>query len=444
MRSPVCLLPALFFLAIFSCKDAGAPTPPDTGHDPVIEFTGFSPLSGKKGTIITLRGKHFGSDVSRISLKINGLAAAIKAAADSTITATVPDRCGLGKLTLTMNGKELVSGEAFRYLYTATAHYFSGSSQGYADGLPASSKFFHNYNIAIAGDGAFFVADQINCMIRRIEKDGTVSTVAGIERQSGYQDGKKGTGKMMFPIGVESAQDGSIYVADYDNHAIRKILPDGTLTTLAGHPDRPGLTDGNLTTARFKRPYGVKLDQAGVLWVCDGENNVIRKISPDGQVTTFAGSTQGYADGKLREAQFYMPVHLTLDKNGNAFVADKHNHCIRKISTDGIVSTVSGTPTQNGHKDGKAGEVLFNQPSSVQVDQLGNIYVTDLYNHCIRMVYPDGYVVTLAGKPGATGYAEGAGDHALFHYPQGCVLDKDENLFVTDSYNERVRKLVIE
>ncbi len=136
-------------------------------------------------------------------------------------------------------------------------------------------------------------------MIRRIEKDGTVSTIAGIERQSGYQSGKKGTGKMMFPIGVEAAQDGSVYVADYDNHAIRKIHPDGTLTTLAGHPDRPGLTDGDLATARFKRPCRVKLDQTGVLWVCDGENNVIRKISPDGQVTTFAGSTQGYADVQI-------------------------------------------------------------------------------------------------------------------------------------------------
>lgn len=442
MRSLV--LTALLGLAAFSCKDTNTPTPPGTGPDPVAEFSGFSPLSGKKGTVITLRGKHFGRDASRIALTINGIPASIATVADSTVTAIVPEKSGLGKLTLTVNGKELVSREAFRYLYTATTHYFSGSSQGYADGPPTSSKFFHNYNIVSIGDGTFLVADQINCMIRRIEKDGTVSTVAGIEQQAGYQDGKKGAGKMMFPIGVESAQNGSIYVADYDNHAIRKILPDGTLTTLAGHPDRPGLTDGILAAARFKRPYGVKLDPAGVLWVCDSENNVIRKISPDGQVTTFAGSTKGYADGKLREAQFFMPVHLTIDKNGNAFVADKHNHCIRKISTDGIVSTVSGTPLQNGHKDGKAGEAMFNQPSSVQVDKLGNIYVTDLYNHCIRMIYPDGYVITLAGKPGVTGYEEGEGDRALFYYPQGCALDKDENLFVTDSYNERVRKLVIE
>lgn len=429
----------LLTAAVCGCKDTETP---GTNPNQTAQFTDFSPLSGKKGTLVTLRGQHFGADISRITLKINGLPATVKTAADTIITAVVPDKCGLGKLTLTINAKELTSGDAFRYIYTATTNSFSGSGEGYADGPAASAKFFHNYNIAISADGAFFVADQINCMIRRIEKDGTVSTLAGAAQQSGYADGKKGTGRLKFPIGVEAGPDGSVYVADYDNHAIRKILPDGTLTTLGGHPDRPGLINGSLAAAQFKRPYGVKLDKSGTLWVCDSENGVIRKISSEGQVSTFAGSTPGYADGKLTEAKFFMPVHLAFDQNGNAFVADKHNHCIRKIGTDGLVSTVAGAATKNGFQDGKAG--MFDQPSSVQVDQLGNIFVTDLYNHCIRLVYPDGYVTTLAGKPGVNGYREGTGENALFYYPQGCVLDKDENLFVTDSYNERVRRLVIE
>ncbi len=363
--------------------------------------------------------------------------------ADSEITAIVPAKCGLGKLLLTVNGKDVTSAAAFRYLYTATTSYFSGGAPGYEDGAPQKSRFATLYNIATDSKGIMFAADLGNCMVRRIDGDGNTSTIVGTPH-SGFKDGKGDQALMKFPIGIELAPDGSIYVADHENHAIRKVLPDGMLTTVAGHPDRPGLVDGDLATARFKKPYGVKLDDAGTLWICDTENGVIRKLSPEGQVSTFAGSTPGYADGKLREAKFYMPAYLNFDKSGNTYIADKHNHCIRKISKDGMVTTFAGTPTREGFKNGDAGEAMFNQPSNIQIDQLGNLYVTDLWNHCIRLVYPDGYVTTLAGKGGTEGYAEGSAENSLFKHPQGSTLDKDGNLFVTDSANQRIRKLTIE
>ncbi|WP_426291851.1 IPT/TIG domain-containing protein [Dyadobacter endophyticus] len=432
-----------------SCGDAPSPTPPVTGGKEAPELSGFSPLSGKKGTVIKIQGKHFGSDASKVSLQINGLKATINAVTDTEITAVVPEKCGLAKLVLTVNSKEVTSVAAFRYLYTVTTSYFSGSGKGddgkdggYKDGTPQQSEFRTLYNIATDSKGVMFAADLGNCMVRRIETDGSSSTLAGAE-QGGFKDGKGNQALMKFPIGIELAPDGSIYVADQENHAIRRVFSDGTLVTVAGEPDKPGTADGGLASAQFKRPYGVKLDKTGVLWICDTENGLIRKLA-DSQVTTFAGSTPGYADGKLREAKFYMPSYLNFDQNGNIFVADKHNHCIRKITQDGLVTTFSGTPTKSGYRDGEAGQAMFNQPCNIQIDKLGNLYVNDLWNHCIRLVYPDGYVATLAGKGGTGGYKEGPGENALFKHPQGCTLDKDGNLFVTDSANQRIRKLTIE
>lgn len=426
-----------------SCSDSPSPAPPVTGGNEAPELSGFSPLTGKKGTVIKIQGKHFGTDVSKVSLQINGLKATIQAVTDAEITAVVPDKCGLGKLVLTVNSKEVTSATAFRYLYTATTSYFSGSGiGGYEDGAPQKSKFGTLYNIATDNKGIMFAADLGNCLVRRIDTDGSTSTLAGAA-QGGFKDGKGNQALMKFPIGIELAPDGSIFVADHENHAIRKVSPDGTLVTVAGHPDHPGSADGSLVSAQFKRPYGVKLDKAGTLWICDTENGLIRKLS-EGQVSTFAGSTPGYADGKLREAKFYMPSYLNFDENGNIFIADKHNHCIRKIAADGMVTTFAGTPTKNGYRDGEAGQAMFNQPCNIQIDKLGNLYVNDLWNHCIRLVYPDGYVTTLAGKGRIEGYEEGTGENALFKHPQGCTLDKDGNLFVTDSANQRIRKLTIE
>ncbi|MDR6808170.1 sugar lactone lactonase YvrE [Dyadobacter sp. BE34] len=433
----------IVFAICLSCSESPQPTPPATGGNEPPELTGFSPLSGKKGTVIKIQGRHFGTDKAKVSLQINGLKAVINTVTDSEISAVVPDKCGLGKLVLTINGKEISSSAAFRYLYTATTSYFSGSGLGgYEDGAPLKSKFGTLYNIAMDGKGVMFAADLGNCMVRRIDTDGSTSTVAGAA-SGGFKDGKGNQGLMKFPIGIELAPDGSIFVADHENHAIRQLFPDGTLTTVAGEPDRPGSADGGLASAQFNQPYGVKLDKTGTLWICDTKNGLIRKLA-NSQVTTFAGSTPGYADGKLRDAKFYMPSYLNFDENGNIFVADKHNHCIRKITPDGMVTTFSGTPTQVGYRDGEAGQAMFNQPCNIQIDKLGNLYVNDLWNHCIRLVYPDGYVTTLAGKGGTEGYNEGTGENALFKHPQGCTLDKDENLFVTDSANQRIRKLTIQ
>ncbi|TLU98967.1 IPT/TIG domain-containing protein [Dyadobacter luticola] len=440
MRRFLTLYTFIASVIFLSCKEKSGPI---TGPDPITTLANFAPVNGPKGTLITIRGGNFGNSVSDISLKINGLSAEIKSVKDTEITATVPDKCGFGALVLSVNGKEFTSTEKFRYTYKATVSYFTGGQKGFADGAPDAVKFEGPYKIIFDSKQNFYLTDQGNCLVRKIASDGTVTTIAGTPH-SGFQDGKGDKALMKFPIGIDLGPDGTIYIADHQNNAIRKVTPDGTLTTIAGGPDKEGSADGNVKTATFKKPYGVKLDQAGTLWICDTENGLIRKISPEGQVTTFAGSTPGFADGKLREAKFYFPAHLTFDDQGNIFVADKHNHCIRKITSDGTVTTFAGKPEQNGFKDGTAKEAMFNQPSNVQIDKVGNLYVADLYNHCIRLIYPDGFVTTLAGQPGTAGYAEGPGAEAKFYYPQGSTFDTAGKLFVTDSFNNRIRKITIE
>jgi len=438
MRSLLATIILLISATWFSCENGSVDSIPQNP-----EFANFTPLSGGKGTIITLNGKELGNNVGNVSLKINGISATVLTVNDTQVTATVPPKSGLGTLELSVNGKILTSTEKFRYLYTATTSYFTGGTQGYSDGPAKSVKFEGPYNITYDAKGIIHVVDLGNCAIRRVEPDGTTSTLAGAP-QAGFKDGKGNQARMHFPIGVDIAADGIIYVADSYNHAIRKIATDGSLTTIAGNPERPGQLDGNIKDAQFKTPYGVRMDKNGVLWVCDSENALIRKISADGQVTTFAGSTEGFANGKLRDAKFYYPVYLTFDEGGNVFVADKHNHCIRKISSDGMVTTFAGKPGQKGWADGKSTDASFNQPSNVQIDKLGNLYVTDLYNHCIRLVYSDGAVTTLAGQPTVNGYLEGKGDQAKFYHPQGSALDKNGDLYITDSYNSVIRKLTIE
>jgi sugar lactone lactonase YvrE len=406
------------------------------------QLLNFTPTSGGKGTTITISGKDFGSNPAGVSLKINGISASILTVSNTQITATAPPKSGLGVLELTVNGKALTSSEKFRYLYSATTSYFTGGTQGYADGPAKSVRFAAPYNI-LYDQGFLYLADLGNSMVRKIEADGTVSTIVG-QVSSGFKDGKGTQGLLRFPIGIDIGPDGVIYVADSYNHAIRKIATDGTLSTISGSPDQSGYADGTVANAKFRTPYGVRIDKTGVLWVCDSENALIRKIAADGKVTTFAGSTQGFANGKLLDAKFYYPAYLIFDEAGNIFVADKHNHCIRKISSDGMVTTFAGKPETKGWADGVATEAMFDQPSNIQIDKLGNLYVTDLYNQCIRLIYPDGFVTTIAGKASEIGYVEGKGDQARFYYPQGSTLDRDGNLYVTDSYNNRIRKLTIE
>lgn len=199
-----------------------------------------------------------------------------------------------------------------------------------------------------------------------------------------------------------------------------------------------GHRDGLPATARFADPYGIAVAGDGTLYVADGgDNNRIRRIGRDGQVATLAGSTEGFRDGAGTAAAFHTPSGLALDRAGNLYVADTGNHAIRRITPQGIVSTLAGTGVA-GHRDGPASQAQFNGPTGVAVDAQGRVYVADTYNDRIRLISPDGHVTTLAGGD-YPGFVDGAGSAARFDTPTALAVDRHGIVWVADLRNNAIR-----
>jgi sugar lactone lactonase YvrE len=271
----------------------------------------------------------------------------------------------------------------------------------------------------------------------------TVSTFAGQAEQGGYADGTGTEAEFRLPNSLAADSAGNVYVADTANNTIRKIDPDGVVTTIAGLPGSHGSEDGPGTSARFWAPFGIAVDGAGNVYVADTGNNTIRKISPDGIVSTIAGSAghPGSADGLAAGARFRNPWGVAVDTNGNVYVADMSNDTIRKIHTDGQVVTVAGQAGTTGSADGFGTNAWFNNPFALAVDAAGNIYVADSGNNVIRKITPGRVVHTLAGLPGNAGSTDASTDTARFWNPQGLAVDSAGNIYVADTGNNTVRKI---
>ena len=236
-----------------------------------------------------------------------------------------------------------------------------------------------------------------------------VSTLAG--SSAGNNNGTGTAAKFNNPSGVAVDSSGNIYVADTFNHRIRKISPVGVVTTLAGSSS--GDDDGTGTAAKFNYSRDVAVDSSGNIYVADTSNHRIRKISPASVVTTFAGSSSGDDDGTGAAAQFNNPIGVAVDSSGNVYVADTSNHRIRKISPTRVVTTFAGS--SSGDDDGTGAAAKFNSPRGVAVDTSGNVYVGDTFNNRIRKISPVGVVTTLAGS--SSGDDDGTGTAAKFDDP---------------------------
>jgi len=330
----------------------------------------------------------------------------------------------------------LASSFSFAQTYETgiTVSTFAGSTSGYADGTGTAAQFYLPVGVAVDALGNVYVADYNNHRIRKITPAGVVSTFAG--STAGYIDGTGTAAQFYRPVGVAVDALGNVYVADYNNHRIRKITPAGVVSTFAGSAQ--GYADGTGTAAQFNFPTGVAVDASGNVYVADRNNHKIRKITPAGVVTTVAGSTAGYIDGTGTAAQFYSPGGVVVDSSSNIYVADLSNHKIRKITPAGVVTTVAGSTA--GYIDGTGTAARFNNPYNIALDSSGNKYVADLSNHKIRKITPAGVVTTVAG--GAQGYADGTGTAALFYNPIGVAVDNASgNIYVGDYNNNRIRKI---
>jgi len=308
-----------------------------------------------------------------------------------------------------------------------------------------------NNPVAIAFDASQNLYIANNTVVQELPFDAhTVTTLAGTVGAPGSADGTGAAARFgcsQQGIGFSYAQSGAngaagiattpvgvSYVTDYCNNEIRVVTAAGLVTTLAGSTNLPGAANGTGAAAQFWGPAGIVADPSGNLYVADYLNALVRKVTPAGEVSTYAGQTPhaGSADGPALQAGFRYPFGITIDSTGNLYVADTNNDTIRKITPAGTVSTLAGSPTMVGATDGTGSAARFANPEGIAVDSKGNLFVADTLNQTIREVSPSGVVTTVAGLAGTIGSADGGPGTAVFNYPAGVAIDASDNLYVGD------------
>ena len=312
-------------------------------------------------------------------------------------------------------------------------------SAGLVNGTGKAVRFNHPFGLAVDTAGNLYIADQGNNVIRRMNAAGLVSTFAGMGGVGGSANGLDSLSTFSKPFGVATDAAGNVYVADAGNNQIRMIgAATGLVTTFAG----TGIAGASNTadSVSFQSPLGVAVDGGGNVYVADYENNLIRKIAQNGLASTLAGSgAKGSDNGLDTAATFNLPEALAVDQAGNVYVVDNGNDLIRKVTPAGQVSTFAGSG-QPGSSDGTGNTASFNSPFGIAIDANGNLYVADSGNNLIRKITPGGAVTTIAGS-GSRGANDGTGKAASFNTPAGIALDKYGNIYVADENNNLIRKI---
>ncbi|MEO7143204.1 MAG: hypothetical protein ABI165_06825, partial [Bryobacteraceae bacterium] len=294
--------------------------------------------------------------------------------------------------------------------------------------------------------GNFYIADTLNNRIRKVTGDGVIATVAGRNRPA--YDGDNGPAiqaALDLPSAVAVDAAGDLYIADTGNDALREVRIDGTIRTVAGN-GAPGFVgdNGPAAQAQLNAPQGVGVDASGNVLIADTENNRIRRVNAQGVIQTVAGSDPSNGDrGPALAARLFQPSGVAFDAAGNLYIAETGSHRVRKVSPQGVISTFAGTGVAGDSGDGgNAAAAQLNGPNGLAVDRAGNIYIADTGNNAVRMVTAGGAISTVAG----TGAAGNSGDgssavQAELFNPNAVAVDGAGNVYIADSANNRVRKI---
>ena len=398
--------------------------------------TGASP-AGSGTVVLTPAGTWFspGQAVQLTASAANGYAFSAWMGVDSASGGTASVTMNAYR-NVTANFTAIPPVRAFTFITLA-----GSSIAGSQNGAGRAAQFNSEMGVASDNAGNVYVADTYNSTIRKISPDGVVTTLAGLAGRIGSANGVGSLARFFWPSGVAVDGGGTVYVADTYNSTIRKITPAGSVSTFAGAAGLVGFSDGPGGSARFNQPISVAVGGNGVLYVADAGNNSIRRVTPGGVVGTLAGWTNaGYADGVGTNALLNGPAGVGVDGLGNVFVADTGNDTIRKIETNGVVSTLAGLAGSAGSTDGAGADARFNGPAGLAADAAGNLFVADTYSYTIRRVATNGTVTTIAGAPGRYGYRDGAGTNALFELASGIAVDGSGNVYVADTDNNVIRK----
>jgi sugar lactone lactonase YvrE len=281
------------------------------------------------------------------------------------------------------------------------------------------------------------------------------TTIAGLAGKTGPTDGTNDSARFNAPGDLTVDASGNLFISDILNHAIRRVSAQGTnwvVTTIAGSLGNHGYADGTNTDAQFDHPNGITMDHDGNLFVADHYNHTIRKISPEGTnwiVTTIAGLplTHGSDDGTNSDARFWSPTGIAVGDNRNVFVVDTANFTVRKLSEEGtnwVVTTIAGFALAYGFVDATNSDAQFDYPYGIAAGGTNQLFVSDWGNHAIREISAIGkeWVVTTMAGSGDIGSSDGAGSFATFNFPNGICTDSAGNVYVSDQSNDTIRKLV--
>ncbi len=314
---------------------------------------------------------------------------------------------------------------------------FVGGSPGSADGTNDSAQFSTPTGVCIDSSNNLYVADSGNHTIRKVTRSGVV-TLAGLAGAWGTNDGVGSAARFYSPRGLAVDTNNQIYVADQNNNTIRAITPGGSVYTLAGVAGRSGYDSTN-GIYYFNHPSGITVGN-GNCYVADTEFSTVVEIqSPEADLYLVAGWYDGYADGTNSGAKFLWPEGIVFSQ-GNLFVADTGNHLVRKATLDGVVTTLAGSPGISGSADGTNTTAQFDMVGCIAADSRGNLFVADRGNHTIRRITPEGVVTTIGGLAGSPGRHDDVGIAARFDSPDGITVDSNGVLYIADSMNNRIVK----
>jgi len=352
--------------------------------------------------------------------------------------------------TVTVSGTGFVGGPGEITTFAGSGPIGEDEGDFSGDGGPAVQARLGPSGMAMDAQGNVYIADTDNGRIRRVGPDGIITTLAGTGAYGFSGDGGSAIqASLDTPLGVAVDAKGNLYIADRNNYRIRRVGTEGIITTFAGTGTQGFSGDrGPATQANLNNSLGVAVDAKGNVYIADTDNGRIRRVGPDGIITTLAGTgTYGFSGdgGTAVQAQLYRPNGITVDAKGNLYIADEGNHRIRRVGPDGIITTFAGTGREGFSGDGgPATQAQLFVPSGVAVDTKENVYIADSNNHRIRRVGPDGIITTFAGggtlPPGSIGDG-GPAIQARLSYPAGVAVDAKGNLYIADRGNYRIRRV---